>query len=183
MTNNVSITNDNGALLHTLLIIIYHHLATALPPIFAPMRHRFTARMYSVSNIILIFKTVRESFAPINGTPGYYNMVFLDKTLLNTYTSVRFFGTDNGCASSIVIRNDTYQRLYVITFYHMSAPLTAYDPDMTAYELVHCADKQKWLSKLTNQSIVYAAKWGVHGFILHAVNDTWTRRLKDAKTF
>ena len=65
----------------------------------------------------------------------------------------------------------------------MLSPLDAYDPSITVFKGEHRADKQKWSSKLTNQSIIQATKQGAREFILHVVEDTWTRRLKDNETF
>ena len=65
----------------------------------------------------------------------------------------------------------------------MLAPLAAYNPDITVFEVYHCAVEQKWSTKLTNQIIIQSTNYGVRRFILHIVKDTWTHRLKDIETF
>ena len=139
--------------------------------------------MSFISEVILLFKTARESFLTINGTSGNDNMILIHETLLNTCLSVCFVGTDTGCASGVVLRDNAYQGSNTNTFNCMLSPITAYDPDITVFEGAHHAYKQKWLSKLTNQSIIRSTKKGGRELIIQVIKDTWTCRLKGAKTF
>ena len=91
-----------------LLTNIYCHLATVILPIFAPVRHRFTEIMPSISEIILLFKTTRKSFASIDGHPGDDNMILLRETLPNIFLSIRFVVIDAGYESDVVLSEDAY---------------------------------------------------------------------------
>ena len=110
-------------------------------------------------------------------------MVLLCETLLNSCLYVRFVDRDSGSASGFILSNNAYQQLNVTTFDRMLAPLAAYNPDITVFEVYHCAVEQKWSTKLTNQIIIQSTNYGVRRFILHIVKDTWTCRLKDIETF
>ena len=76
----------------------------------------------------------RELFTPIDGLPGDEKMVLLCETLLNTRLSVHSVVADVGCASGVVLIDNTYQKLHANTFTCMITPLAAYDPNITVLE-------------------------------------------------
>ena len=100
------------------------------------------ATMTYVYEVILLFKTDRQSFAPICGTTGNGNMVLLHETLLNTCLYVYFLGTDSDYGSGVCLKNDAYQRSHTTTFNHMLALLFAYDPVSTVFKGSHRLDKE-----------------------------------------
>ena len=81
-------------------------------------------------------------------------MVLVCENFLNTCLSDRFIGIDSGCASGVVLRNDSYQRSHATTFHHMFVPIYSYDLNIAVFEGAHRADKQKWSANLTNQIII-----------------------------
>ena len=99
-------------------------------------------------------------------------MVLLHETLLNTFLSARFVGTDAGCTSGVVLSDGAYQQSHTTTFDHMLAPLAAYNPKIKFSKGALGADEQKWSEKLTNQSIIQATNQMAHECILHFVEDT-----------
>ena len=96
-------------------------------------------------------------------------MVLLRKTLLNPCLSVRFVVPDIGCTSGVVLNNDYYKRSHTTSFDRMLNLLADYNPNTNVFEGAQSAEKQRWASKLTNQSIIRATKRGACEFILTIV--------------
>ena len=66
-----------------------------------------------------------KSFTPIKGPPCNDNMILLRETFFNKFLSIRFFSTDSGCVSGVVLSNDAYLQSHLITLERMLTPVSA----------------------------------------------------------
>ena len=142
--------------------------------------------MSTITEVDTLSSDARNTFSPITGVPVDNDIFRLTKLLIRLCLSVRFHGTDVGCASGIVLSNAPYKRAQSTStsFDRMIAPLAIYDPAIISYTTgSHRSDERKWAAKLINQSLIPATKQGARDLVLAVVKDTWTHRLKDANMF
>ena len=66
--------------------------------------------MSTITKVDTLFADARATFAPITGVSVDNDIVRLAKLLIRLCPSVRFHGTNAGCASCIVLSDAAYKR-------------------------------------------------------------------------
>ena len=142
--------------------------------------------MSTFLDIVSLFNTAQESYAPIVGPPTDDNMVRLRKAVLTILYSISL-GSNAGFPSGLILTNMAYKRSLRtnVGFDCMISAYKLYDPSIKDDATDGLCTKMdcEWTARIATQLLIRSCEVRYRSFILKVFEDTWVWRLCEPDSF